>query len=330
MKRREALAVLGGAVAAPAIWPFTADAQQPVIPVIGWLDGRSAAAAIEEVASTREALKKGGFIEGQTVSIEYRWADGQYRRLPELAADLVRRQVNVLAAVGGPASSRAAKAATNTIPIVFTTGADPVKSGLVASLNRPGGNLTGIHILTTTLNPKRLELLHEVLPKTAVVAVLMNPTFPDSDTLLGELEAAARAMGRQIAFLNVSDVKGIDAAFATIAERRYGGLLVPSDPFLSSQSARVIGLTKRHMVPAISLWRDFAVDGGLMSYGTSLAEAYYQAGIYLGRILKGEKPADLPVHQSTKIELVINLKTAKELGVTFPLPLLGRADEVIE
>jgi putative ABC transport system substrate-binding protein len=326
MRRRAFITLLGGAAA----WPLAARAQQPAMPVIGWLDGRSADAAVEEIAAARQALRQAGFSEGQNIAIEYRWADGQYHRLPALAAELVTRQVGVLAAVGGPASAHAAKAATSTIPIVFTSGADPVKSGLVASLNRPGGNLTGVHLLTTALDPKRLELLHEVVSSATAIAVLVNPTYPDLSSQVGDLEAAARAKNRQITILKANNVDGIDAAFETIAERRIGGLLVASDPFLSNQSARVIALTKRHKVPAISLWRAFAVEGGLMSYGTSLSDAYRQAGFYMARILGGEKPADLPVHQATKVELVINLKTAKALGLTIPLPLLARAEHVIE
>jgi ABC-type uncharacterized transport system substrate-binding protein len=326
MKRREFITLIGGTA---ALWPLAAGAQQAMA-VIGWLDSRTAVSAEEEIVASRRALKQAGFVEGENVATQYRYAEGQYNRLPALAADLVLRKVSVLAAVGGPASAHAAKAATSTIPIVFTSGADPVKDGLVASLNRPGGNLTGIYVLTTTLDPKRLELLHEVVPSEAAIAVLVNPTYSDVDMQVRDLEAAARAKGRRIAVLKASDVNGIDAAFATIAQSRIGGLIVASDPFLNGQTTQIIALTRRHAVPAISLWRDFAVAGGLMSYGTSLADAYRQAGFYMARILKGEKPAELPVHQATKVELVINLKAAKALGIAFPLTLLGRADEVIE
>ena len=281
------------------------------------------------MAALRKGLNEKGYVEGRNVAIEFRWAEGQYDLVPVSAAELARRQVNVIVAAGG-AAPRAAKAATATIPIVIVTGVDPVNDGLVASLNRPGGNLTGINILTTALEPKRLELLHEVLPRTDAIALLVNPTHPAADAQVREVEAAGGVLGRRVVVLKASDASGIDAAFATLVQRRIGALLVASDPFFNGRRAQLVGLTTRHAVPAIFQWRDFAVDGGLMSYGTSLADAYRQAGIYVGRILGGEKPADLPIHQSTKVELVINMKTAKALGLTFPLTLLGRADEVIE
>ena len=331
MNRRKLIFALGSAAVAPSLlWPLAARTQQAAMPVIGTLDGRSAASDAASDVAFRQGLKEAGFVEGQNVAIEYRWSDGQYDRLPAMAADLIRRQVNVIVAAGGPAAPRAAKAATGTIPIVFSSGADPVKDGLVASLNRPGGNLTGVYILTTALEPKRLELLREVLPKTAAIALLVNPTYPAADTQMRDVEAAALAMGTQVTVLKASSPSGIDAAFATLTERRIGALLVASDPFFTARRAQLVALTTRHAVPAIFQWRDFAADGGLMSYGTSLAEFYRHVGLYTGRVLKGEKPADLPVHQSTKVELVINLKTAKVLGLTFPLSLLGRADEVIE
>jgi putative ABC transport system substrate-binding protein len=327
VRRREFLRVVG---AASVSWPFVARAQKPTMPVIGFLSGRSAAAAANDVVMFREGLKEVGFVEGRNVAIEFRWADGVYDRLPTLVAEFIRLPVDVIFAGGGPAAPRAAKAATAAIPIVFSTGTDPVLDGLVASLNRPGGNLTGIHILTTELDTKRLELLNEVLPKAATIGVLVNPTFSVADSQVREIEAAARVMGRQVVVLKASNPNGIDTAFVTIAEKRIGALLVASDPFFSIRRAQIVALTTRQAVPAIFQWRDFAVHGGLMSYGTNLAEAYRQVGIYTGRVLKGEKPADLPVHRSTKVELVINLKTAKALNLTFPLSLLGRADEVIE
>ena len=325
MNRRRFLAL----PAAAAMWPLAARAQQPAMPVIGFLHVGGPQAHTRDVVALRQGLNEKGYVEGRNIAIDYRWAEGQYDRVPASAAALVRRQVNVIVAAGG-AAPRAAKTATATIPIVIVTGVDPVDDGLVASLNRPGGNLTGINILTTALEPKRLELLHELLPRTDAIALLVNPTHPAADAQVREVEAAGGALGRRIVVLKASDASGIDTAFATLVERRIGALLVASDPFFNGRRAQLVALTTRHAVPAIFQWRDFAVDGGLMSYGTSLSDAYRQAGIYVGRILGGEKPADLPIHQSTKVELVINMKTAKALGLTFPLTLLGRADEVIE
>lgn len=327
MRRRDFFGGLGGAAAA---WALPAAAQQTAMPVLGWLDGRSATAAAKEVVAVRQALRQAGFVEGQNINIQHRWADGQYQRLPTLAVELARLQVSVLGAFGGPASAHAAKAATSNIPTVFTSGADPVRDRLVESFNRPGGNLTGIYVLTTTLDPKRLELLHEVVPTATTIAALVNSTYPDLGLQMRALEAAALAKGRKITFLNANNSAGIDAAFATIVERRIGGLLVGSDTFLSGQNDRIIAFAMRHKIPTIALWRNFALGGGLMSYGTNLSEAYRQAGFYIARILKGEQPADLPIHQATKVELVINLRTAKDLGLIFPLSLLARADEVIE
>ena len=327
MKRRAFITLLGGAAAA---WPLAARAQQPAMPVIGFLSGASLGALPDQIDAFRHGLKESGYVEGQNVTIDYRKAEGRYDRFAELAADLVRGQVAVIVVGGGGQASLAVKAATSSIPIVFTIGNDPVQAGLVASLSRPGGNVTGVTMFSSSLEPKRLELLRELVPSATVIAVLMNPTFPDSPIQLKDLQAAARAMGQQIVILNASSESEIEAAFATVARERIGALLVGSDPFFNSKRREIVALAARHAVPAIYQWRDHATIGGLMSYGTSLADAYRQVGIYVGRILKGEKPADLPVVQSTKVELVINLKTAKTLGLTFPVPLLGRADEVIE
>jgi putative ABC transport system substrate-binding protein len=322
MRRREFITLVGGAVAA---WPLAAHAQQPM-PVIGFLSSTSPAAYAARVAAFRQGLSETGYVEDRNVAIEYRWADGQYDRLPEMAAELVRRQVAVIAAITTPAAV-AAKAAATKIPIVFEVGVDPVESELVTSLSRPGGNLTGVSLLNAELGPKRLELLHELVPTATTAAVLINPTNPNSETLLRDLHAAARALGLQVQVLHASSERDFDTVFATL---RADALVVGTDPFFNSRSEHLAALAIRHAVPTIYQYRAFAAAGGLLSYGGSFTEPFRQTGIYTGRILKGEKPADLPVQQSTKIELVINLKTAKALGLDVPASVLARADEVIE
>jgi putative tryptophan/tyrosine transport system substrate-binding protein len=327
MRRRDVIILLGGAAAA---WPIAARAQQPMLPVIGFLGTASPALGTHLDDSFRRGLAETGFVHGRDVVIEYRWAEGRYDRVPALAADLVSRQVAVIVTVGGETSAAAARAATATIPIVFNTGTDPVRLGLVNSLARPGGNATGVNIFTTELAEKRLGLLHDVIPAASTIAVLVNPNFAPGVVNARESEAAARAIGKQVVIFNASSEAEIDTTFAKIVGARPGALLVGADPFFNSRRDRIVALAARHAIPAIYEWREFAQAGGLMSYGTRLADAYRQQGIYAGRILKGEKPADLPVLQLTKFELVINLKTAKALGLTFPPGLLAIADEVIE
>jgi putative ABC transport system substrate-binding protein len=327
MKRRNLIALLGGAAAA---WPLATRAQQKAMPVIGYLSAGSPESDNTIRANPfRQGLNETGYVEGQNVTIEYRWAQGQYDRLPALASDLVHRQVTVIAAAGIPPTV-AAKAATSTIPIVFVLGIDPAEFGLVAGLNRPGGNITGAAILSVELSAKRLDLLHELLPTASVVAALVNPTNPRTEPETRSLQDAARSLGLQLHILPASTASEIDAAFGTLAALRVGALAVTGDPIFTNRKDQILALAAGHAVPAIYEWREFAIAGGLMSYGPDLADSYRQAGVYTGKILKGAKPADLPVQQVAKLELVINLTTAKTLGLTIPLPLLGRADEVIE
>jgi putative ABC transport system substrate-binding protein len=326
MKRREFITLLGGA-AAP--WPIAARAQQAATPVIGFLNSASPGPYAPFVAAFRQGLSETGFIEGRNVTIEYRWAEGQYNRLPAMAADLIRRQVTVIAAGGAPAAP-VAKASTTTIPIVFSIAGDPVEIGLVASLNRPGGNLTGVTNLAVELVPKRLELLRELVPTATIIAALVNPTSPYAESQSRDLQAAARTLGLQLHILHASTEREFDGVFATLVQLRAGALAISTDVFFNNPSERLAALALRYAVPTIYQNREFAAAGGLMSYGGSNIDSYRLVGGYTGRILKGEKPADLPVQQATRVELVINMKTAKALGLTFPLTLLGRADEVIE
>jgi putative ABC transport system substrate-binding protein len=327
VRRREFITLLGGATAA---LPLTARAQQSAMPVIGYLSSLSPDTYAPRLAAFRKGLAESGYVEGRSIAIEYRWAEGQYHRLPALAADLARREVAVIAAMGGDTSALAAKAATATIPIVFAVTADPVKSGLVSSLNRPGGNVTGVNFLLSMMTAKLFEVLQEVVPNAAAIGFLVNPRGANAEPDISEVRVAAHALGRRLFVASASSEPEIDAAFATLVQERVGALLVGNDVFFYSQRGRIVALAARHAIPAMYNVREYPAAGGLMSYGTSVDDAQRLAGVYVGRILKGAKPADLPVVQSTKVEFVVNLKTAKMLGLTFPLPLIGRADEVIE
>jgi putative ABC transport system substrate-binding protein len=325
MRRREFIALLGSGVAG---WSLAARAQQAAMPVVGFLNGGSPDA--NRVAAFRQGLNETGYIEGRNLAIEYHWAEGQYDRLPALAADLVRRQVNVIAATSTPAVITA-KAATTTIPIVFVTSSDPVQLGLAASLSRPGGNLTGTTTLAIEVTPKRLEILHELLPTAKLFALLVNPTNPYADILSRNVQAAARTLGLQLHILHASTEHDFDTVFATLAQLRAGGLVIGGiEIFFESRRGQLAALALRHSIPTIYQSREFAVAGGLMGYGGNTMDSYRVADLYTGRILKGEKPADLPVQQVTKVDLIINLKTAKVLGLDIPPTLLARADEVIE
>jgi putative tryptophan/tyrosine transport system substrate-binding protein len=327
MRRREFITLFGGATAA---WPLTARAQQAAMPVVGWLNGASPDGYAPYVAAFRQGLQEVGYVEGQNVAIEYCWAEGHYDRLTEQAADLMRRQITVIAAFSTPAAL-AAKAATSAIPIVFTTAEDPVKIGLVASLNRPGGNITGVTTLNVELAPKLLELLHEMVPTATVITLLINPANSvQAETATRGAQLAAQRLGLELHVLRASDEREFDTAFVSSVQLRAGALAIAPDLMFASHGEQLGALALRHAVPAVYPWREAAAAGGLMSYGTNLTSLFRQVGVYTSRILKGEKPADLPVQQAVKLDLVINLKTAKALGLDVPPTLLARADEVIE
>jgi putative ABC transport system substrate-binding protein len=324
--RRQFIAALGGAAA----WPLAARSQQPAQPVVGFLGSGSPQSDAFRLAAVRQGLTEEGYVEGRNVAFEYRWAEDQYERLPELAAELVRRQVAIMISIGGTNSAVAAKSSTATIPIVFAAGGDPIRLGLVASLNRPGGNVTGVNFLVETLVAKQFEVLHEAVSKTALIGILVNPTISNAEAETKSLLAAAESLGQKLVIVQAHTDSEVDAAFVTLLQQRAGALMVLGDAFFLSRRNKLVELAARRAIPTIYNLREYTIAGGLMSYGTSITDAHRIAGLYAGRILKGEKPADLPVQQSTKVELVINLKTAKALGLTIPLPLLGRADEVIE
>jgi putative ABC transport system substrate-binding protein len=326
MRRRDLIIAVGGV----ALLPRVTRAQQASMPVIGFLSGASADAWAPLVVAFRLGLDETGYVGGKNVALEFRWADYRYERLPDLAADLVRRQVAVIVAAGGPPSIRAAMAATKTTPIVFTSGADPVQQGFVTSLGHPGGNATGVTMFTAQLITKRLQLLHELLPSAVSVAALINPSNPAAQSYAKELQTAADSLGVTLQILTAGSERELDAAFETLREHRTGALLLITDPFFESRREQHIALAVNHVIPTIYAWREDAVAGGLISYGTSIRDLYRQAGVYTGKILEGARPADLPVEQATKVELVINLKTAKALRLTVPQSLLARADEVIE
>lgn len=327
LRRREFITLLGGSV---AVCPFAAGAQQPAMPVIGYLGSESPDLVAGRLHAFRQGLSEAGYLEGRNVAIEYRWAEDRYDRLPALAADLARRQLSAVAVPASVVAALAAKAAITRIPVVFGTAGDPVQLGLVASLNRPGGNFTGVSSLNTEVEPKRLELLHELVPTAATIALLLNPTGRFAGIPTKEVQAAARTLGVQLHVLHASTERDFDAAFATLVQLRIGALLIGGDAFFTSRLEQLAALAAHHAVPTIYQYREFTAAGGLMSYGSNISDQYRMVGGYVGRILKGEKPADLPVQQSVKVELFINMKTAKTLGLTVPLPLRGRADELIE
>ena len=327
MRRREFISLIGGAA---AVWPLAARAQQPAMPVIGFLSGTSSKGYAPYLAAFREGLREGGFVEGQNVKIEYRWADDHYERLPELAADLVTRRVALIAAAGGSPAALAAKSATTTIPIVFQIGVDPVKAGLVSSLNQPGGNITGFANLALEVGPKRLELLHRLVPNATNIAVLVNPARSNVEAETKDMQSAANKLGLQLNVLYASTERDFDKVFATSVQLRAGGVVISGDPFFNTRSEELAAMAIHYMVPAIYQFHEFAAAGGLVSYGSSIKNTHREAGIYTARILKGEKPADLPVQEPSKVELIINLKTAKALGLEIPPSILTSADEVIE
>jgi putative ABC transport system substrate-binding protein len=328
MRRRDFITVLG---AMAATWPRAARAQQPAMPVIGFLASSLPDTFPDRMRAFFQGLSEAGFDEGRNLTIEYRWAGGQYDRLPALAADLVQRNVNVIAAIGGPAQALAAKAATSTIPVVFQVGVDPVEIGLVTNLARPSGNVTGVASLNMDVARKRLEVMHELLPAATSFALLFNPSTPASaDIQMREFQAAARTLGIELQTMPASTEGDFDAAFAAMVKQRVGGLLIGVDVLFTSRNAQLAELAVRNKLPTISPYREFPAAGGLMSYGGDIGESWHLAGVYTGRVLRGEKPASLPVQQSTKVELILNLKTAKALGISVPLSLLGRADEIIE
>jgi len=326
MKRREFITLVGGAAA----WPLIVRAQQPAMPVVGFVHILSSENVPHFLAAFHQGLKEVGFIEGQNVAIEYRWAHGQYDRLPQLAADLVSRKVDVIAALGGAPSPQIVEAATRTIPIVFAANGDPITEGLVQSLARPGGNATGVSIFGTAAVAKRMQLLQEVVPQASVVGFLMNPTNPNANIELNAAQTAAGSLGKELRAIGASSEDEIDAAFASMAQQRGGAILGATDTFLFGRRNKIVSLAAHYRIPALYYTREFAEAGGLMAYGNRITETYRQVGIYIGRILKGEKPADLPVVQATKYELVINLKVAKTLGITIPSGVMSIADEVIE
>jgi putative ABC transport system substrate-binding protein len=325
VRRRAFITLLGGATA----WPLAARAPQSAIPVIGFLAGSTASANKSPLAGFRQGLRQTGYVEGQNAHIAFRWAEGRYDRFSELAAELAALPVAVIAAFS-PGAALAAISATKTIPIVFITSADPVKAGMVASLNRPGGNATGVAFLDSELVGKQFEILHELLPKSAVIGLLVNPANPNAATHMRDIPAAMQALGLQIVVQNASGETDLEAAVASLVQRRAGGLAVPSDPFFYGRREQLIALAARHALPAIYPDREYVADGGLMSYGASVTDAYRQAGVFTGRILKGDKPADLPVQQAVKVELVVNLNTAKTLSIEMPLSMLMRITETIE
>jgi putative ABC transport system substrate-binding protein len=327
LRRRQFITLLGGAAAA---WPLAVSAQQPAMPVIGFLNGLGQNDRPNLLVAFRRGLGEAGYVDGRNVAIEYRFAESRYDRLPVLAADLVGRKVTVIAATGGGASVLAAMAATKTIPIVFTTGGDPVQEGYVASLNRPGSNVTGVSWFSNLVAGKGLGLLHELVPNAAVIALLVNPKLPETARMRSDAQEAARALGRQLLVLDASTASEIDAAFTTMRQRRAGALLIGADPFFSTRLQQIVALAVRDAIPAMYVNREFVEEGGLISYGNDTADGYRRAGVYVGRILNGAAPASLPVDQATKFELIVNVKAAKAVGLTIPESFLARADEVIE